>query len=70
MFLFEQKIKGYRETLISFNKDTVEFGDHKKKLIVEYEEKMKNYQQSLIDEADELKRRHDEYEKIKIYSKE
>lgn len=69
MFLFEQKIKAYREVLIQFNKDTIEFGEHKARLLEIFETKVKEYQESIIREADELKRKHQKYEDMKNMSK-
>ena len=68
MFLLEQKIKAFREVLVQFNKDSIECGQSKADLLELFETKVKEFQDNIKKEAEELKKRHVEYQKMKTMS--
>jgi hypothetical protein len=65
MFLFEQKIKGFRDTLITLNRESQSFGEDKIKVLETYEEKLADFHVVLENTANEIKQRHKAFQKTK-----
>jgi len=55
MFMYEQKIKAFKDLLKQFGKDGVEFGEYKATMLEVFEKKVTDLQDKMVREEQEIK---------------